>query len=517
MTACMVVHVFLFCSPGEAAAQADTAAAIPQEAQAEEESIEATPEREIIPFPVLISNPTNGFGAGGGLLTLYRLNETDPKDSQTAVIGYYTTTDSWMVAGRQVFSFGDDRFRSTTVGVSANTNNRFSYTDRPQEQQEPEEEEPPQDGVRWDDGLWIEARRFDFRTKIGGAAQLDSAAFVAYPSLEDLVGPVENGVEWRRARIDATASLGRRLGFKFRWDFAVNDPPSLKDAWMEIRFVRYPFRIRAGRFGSTFGLENESSSNDSVFLEAGLPREFVPPQETGVLVHSEALVGGRWDFSFSGATDNPLDCIICNVTGIAGRYGLGIELGGPQRLLHLGGDYAHRWLGDDLVRITARPESNLSPVLVDSGLLLADRTDTIMLEGAFVNGPFSFQGEYGLKRLRMREAEHPLFKSFYLMATYSITGEQRVYDHARGIFRRIVPDREFGQGARGLGAFEVAVRASRIDLNDKQIMGGELNDLGIAFNWYPTHTTRVMGNVIRAKREGAAPMWVFQSRLQLAF
>ena len=38
-----------------------------------------------------------------------------------------------MVAGRQVFSFGEDRFRSTTVGVLANTNNRFSYTDRPSE------------------------------------------------------------------------------------------------------------------------------------------------------------------------------------------------------------------------------------------------------------------------------------------------------------------------------------------------------------------------------------------------
>ena len=109
------------------------------------------------------------------------------------------------------------------------------------------------------------------------------------------------------ARIDATMDLGRRFGFKFRWDFAVNDPPSLKDAWMEFKFVRYPIRLRAGRFGSTFGLENESSSNDTVFLEAGLPREFVPPQETGALVHTQGR-RGRFDLSFSGATDNPLAC-----------------------------------------------------------------------------------------------------------------------------------------------------------------------------------------------------------------
>ncbi len=168
-------------------------------------------------------------------------------------------------------------------------------------------------------------------------------------------------------------------------------------------------------------------------------------------------------------------------------------------------------------RVTARPESNLAPVLVDTGLLLADRTDTMMLEAAFANGPFSLQTEYGLKRVRLVEAENPLFSSFYVMATYSITGEQRVYDHRRGIFRRIVPSREFGVDSKGRGAFEIALRFSRIDLNEKQIAGGELNDLGLAFNWYPTHTTRVMTNVIRAKPDGAAALIIFQMRLQLAF
>ena len=387
---------------------------------------------------------------------------------------------------------------------------------QPTEQQQPEGDESPKERVRWDDGLWIEARGFDFRTKIGGSAQLDSAAFVSYPSLEDLVGAVEDGVEWRRARIDATSDLGRRLRFRFRWDFAANNPPNLKDAWMEIRILRFPIRLRAGRFGSTFGLENEGGSNDTVFMEAGLPKAFVPPQETGALLHTEAR-RGRFDVSFSGASSNPLDCIICDVTGFAVRYGRGLEIGGPERLVHAGGNFSRRWVGDDLERVTARPESNLAPVLVDTGLLRADRTDTLMLEGAFVNGPFSLQGEYGLKRVRMLESENLLLRSFYVMATYSITGEQRVYDHGRGIFRRIVPTRELGVDTGGLGALEVAVRFSRIDLNDKHVRGGELNDLGFAFNWYPTHTTRVMGNVIRAKPEGAAAMLIFQMRLQLAF
>ena len=382
---------------------------------------------------------------------------------------------------------------------------------------EPDQEEaPPKDRVRWDDGLWIEARGFDFSTKIGGLAQLDSAAFVVYPSLENLAGPVENGVEWRRARIETTSNLGRRLRFRFRWEFAVNDPPKLKDAWLEVRFVRYPIRIRSGRFSSRFGLEKEAGVNENVFMEAGLPKEFVPPLETGLLVHAEVR-GGRFDITFSSTSDIPLDCVVCDVAGFAARYVRAFELGGPERLVLVGGDYSWRSVSNDQVQITARPEAHLAPVLVDTGLLLADRAYTVMLEAAFVNGPFSLQTEYGLKRLRMLETENPLFKSFYVMATYSITGEQRVYDHGNGTFRRIVPTREFGGGSGGWGAFEIAVRFSGIDLNEKEIMGGELHDLGFALNWYPTHTTRVMGNVIRAKREDAAAMWVFQSRLQLAF
>ena len=46
-----------------------------------------------------------------------------------------------------------------------------------------------------------------------------------------------------------------------------------------------------------------------------------------------------------------------------------------------------------------------------------------------------------------------------------------------------------GTGARG--AFEIAGRFSRMDLDDQDIRGGVLNDVGLALNWYPTSLTRV--------------------------
>ncbi len=106
-------------------ATAPTAPTAPTAAQ------EAAPERRIIPFPVLLSDPTNGVGGGGGLLMLYRLNETDPKDSQTAAFGFYTTRSSWKWGLQQEVSFGEDRFRGTATGIFGKTNNSFVYPDAP--------------------------------------------------------------------------------------------------------------------------------------------------------------------------------------------------------------------------------------------------------------------------------------------------------------------------------------------------------------------------------------------------
>ena len=68
-----------------------------------------------------------------------------------------------------------------------------------------------------------------------------------------------------------------------------------------------------------------------------------------------------------------------------------------------------------------------------------------------------------------------------------------------------------------MGAFEVAYRFSRIDLNNAEITGGTLNDSSFAVNWYPTRPIRIAFNVVRASRETWEPVWILQGRLQLAY
>jgi phosphate-selective porin OprO/OprP len=195
---------------------------------------------------------------------------------------------------------------------------------------------------------------------------------------------------------------------------------------------------------------------------------------------------------------------------------MGFDLGRKDRLLHVGVNASRRWT-DEAVNYAERPESHIAPVFVNTGPIAAERVDAGLIEGAFLQGPFSLQGEYVVVGVKRPDGPRPVLYAFYVSGSYALTGEMRQYRQDLGTIRRIRPKRELRDGSGGLGAFEIALRFSRLDLNDQNITGGTLNDLSFAFNWYPTYPTRVSFNVIRAKRETWEPVWIFQARLQLAY
>ena len=393
-----------------------------------------------------------------------------------------------------------------STSVSAQT----SQQAEPSKQESAEEEEDRR--VFWDEGLRIHPERTNFRMKIGGQAQNDTTGFVS-----DGTQPVElgDGVEWRRVRVYAEGSFLRRWDYRFQWDFT-GGGPNLTDAWLGLRFslLGLRMRVRSGRFSSTFGLENDASSNDTLFMEQGLTSAFVPPQETGVLVHSESN-RRRWDVSFSSSASE-LECVICNVVGVSGRYSTSFTFGREDRRLHLGGNISRRWTGE-ADNISVRPESHIAPVFVDTGQVVSDRVDTALTEVAYLSGPFSLQSETAFAWLERKESDSPLFYAFYVSGSYALTGESRPYSESGGTIQRIQPSREFRDGTGGLGALEAAFRVSHIDLNDEDVTGGALTNLSAALNWYPLHSVRASFNVIRADRESWDPVWIFQGRLQVAF
>ncbi|MCW5954530.1 MAG: hypothetical protein KIT69_19935, partial [Propionibacteriaceae bacterium] len=114
---------------------------------------------------------------------------------------------------------------------------------------------------------------------------------------------------------------------------------------------------------------------------------------------------------------------------------------------------------------------------------------------------------------------NPLLQGGYVEASYFITGESRTsfYRLDKGHFDRVIPFQNFSIDGTHWGAWQVAARYSRLDLNSHAINGGVLDDLTGGVNWYLNPVTRVTVNYVWAHLEGVGDSNVVQGRFQLAF
>ena len=204
--------------------------------------------------------------------------------------------------------------------------------------------------------------------------------------------------------------------------------------------------------------------------------------------------------------------------GLSGRFAYAWRDQETLDLVHLGANFFTRPAdSDEAIRFLERPESHLAPTFVDTGDIDGTRSRTFIFEAAMVRGAFSLQSELATTYVTLPETDNLRFKTFYAYASYFLTGESRRYDSRRASFGAVRPRRRFTDFKDSYGAVEIAFRYSHLDLDDKEIRGGTLNDFTAAVNWYPNNHARVMANLIRAKRSGVDGVWIFEIRLQWAY
>ena len=165
----------------------------------------------------------------------------------------------------------------------------------------------------------------------------------------------------------------------------------------------------------------------------------------------------------------------------------------------------------------------MAPRYVDTGSFAANNSILVNAEAAWVFGPLSLQGEYFHTTVdRPAGADTANFDGFYAYASYFLTGEHRPYKRTSGAFDRVKPNHNFGLGEHGgIGAWEVLLRYSQVDLNDSGLSGGRLNDITGGVTWYLNPNWKIMFNYVYAQLDrGVADgdnAHIFESRVHVDF
>ncbi len=180
-------------------------------------------------------------------------------------------------------------------------------------------------------------------------------------------------------------------------------------------------------------------------------------------------------------------------------------------VFHVGGSYVAENMSRK-TRFFSHPESRVtSERLVDTGLFDDVSNQKIYgLEFAGAKNSLMFRSEFFRATWNQTDNKDPVFKGFYAQASWILTGE--TFKYTQGKFLRIRP-----QNPRG--AWELAVRFSRVDLNDNAVTGGEERNLTLALNWYASgNQFRLMSNLIFVRTDenaGKEDPTIIQLRAQL--
>lgn len=380
---------------------------------------------------------------------------------------------------------------------------------------EPPKPAAPDDTVRvfWKDGLRFESMDKRFKLKIGGRIHYDTSFFGPDDETQNAVETgttrIEDGTEFRRARIEFSGEVGDRVEWQSNFDFAGGGNTNFRGVYAGLKDL--PFgNLRAGQFKEPYGLEQITSSNNILFMERSLMNAFVPAYNGGFMVFDQVGEEERMTWSlgiFRSGSDNG------EVTRGEGEWAgtarvTGLPLYGDEGhdYVHLGVGFSYRNPPDDMQTYSSKPEANLAPAYVSTTV----EADNVMLlggEAGWTQGPFTLSGEYTQSMIDApsSSSSEPDFNGYYAQASYLLTGESRPYAKTTGAFGAVKPAHNAFAKDGGWGAWELKARYSAIDLTDDGTNGGELSDVSAGVNWYLNANTRVMMDYVLASLDPASP------------
>jgi phosphate-selective porin OprO/OprP len=360
----------------------------------------------------------------------------------------------------------------------------------------------------------------------------------------------------RRAILQADGSIFDQFDYIIQFDFAnaSNDndgiqPPSFsnltsspapQNIWMQVREVPWLGNVRIGNQKEPIGMTNNTSAAFLPFMERPDNYDaFYGAFDNG---YALGVAFQNWLESERATWRVGLFRPATNVFGVAlNKYSAGARVTAlpwyeaeGERLVHVGLGYWGGELVQDEWRARARPLLRNAPgfavpVLVDTGEIPGSRQYTIGPEFAMVLGPLTVQAEWTGQFLTDATPNNQpqgtvFYHGGYVQALYFLTGEHQEYLRREGVFGRVVPLHDYHWSKkdtyRACGAWQVGVRFSYLDLNDKAVQGGQVYDWTVGVNWFLNPNMKVQLNYILERRDApqnVAQGWINGVGLRAAY
>ncbi len=332
------------------------------------------------------------------------------------------------------------------------------------------------------------------------------------------------GFYFRRARFGAEGTIARDFNYRILLELGgagTEGPTRINDAWIAYTGLA-PFTFQLGAFAPPANMDDGTTPEDIPFIERASASELSRTLggADGRIGLGVKANGSRWmsALTLTTRTVNDAEVFDTQLAAVA-RAGF-LAATGADYNLHVGASGTYVFSPADqgssatpprhALRLRDRPEIRVdSTRLIDTGALDAAHASVLGVEfGANWKNVY-LQGEhfwFDVERRAPATLPDPDFAGYYLQASWLLTGESRRYNPVTGSFQNPRPMVPFSS-AGGAGAWEIAARYSRMDLNflaglpgtaaaPGSVRGGEQSIVTLGVNWYPNPNLKVMMNYL---------------------
>ena len=407
---------------------------------------------------------------------------------------------------------------------------------------------PPQDKSFesvWNNGLFVKSKDGNFTAHVGGTIHYDGAWYTGGRGVQRFpggVGQFADGVNARRMRLYMEGTLYKDFDYKFEIEFmngfspaglngtaasnTVSNSPGPTDAWVQAKDVPFVGTVRIGNQKEWFSLEHLEGYRSLLYMERSYLFDFSQATafNNGFSPGVSAFNAWEWAdkrlFTAVGVYKNESDLLGYGVGNgnyaVTGRVaGLPVWMPDEQIYWHVGGAMSHRDPVNGQVQVRIRNEVRNAPfpllnLIANTGAVSAESQTLFNLETAAAYGPLTVSGEYTANLINgARVGNGPdlgtlAYQGFYAQGMVFLTGEHRDWDPKIGSFKRVVPLNNFSPGHGTWGAVEVGGRYTYLNLDDKGVNGGRLNNVTLGATWYWNPNVRLQFNYDYVYRDGGS-------------